>query len=190
MGKAERVSGSVLSGSASHLLHRVLQIALDIYAEETGKGALTQRQYAVLAAAAAADGASQTDLVRMTGIDRSTLADMVARMIEKGWLARERSATDARAKTVRPTAEGLAALQATTPQVETADGRILSALPAARRAAFLSALRTLAGDAVEEGASGGKKKKKADKPQKAKAKAKGEKDGRRKKKKAKKPHAA
>ena len=67
----------------------------------SGPSGLTQRQFTVLAAAGAADGVSQSDLVRATGIDRSTLADLVARMIAKGLLERERSATDARANTVR-----------------------------------------------------------------------------------------
>ncbi|HYF22654.1 MAG TPA: helix-turn-helix domain-containing protein, partial [Caulobacteraceae bacterium] len=64
-----------LDSSPSHLLHRVLQIALDVYAEETGPGAVTQRQFAVLTAVSRNEGLTQTDLVRATGIDRSTLAD-------------------------------------------------------------------------------------------------------------------
>ncbi|MBW8882415.1 MAG: MarR family transcriptional regulator, partial [Asticcacaulis sp.] len=87
---------SGLEASPSHLLHRVLQIALDIYNETAGEGALTQRQYAVLQALDGTEGLSQTDLVKVTGIDRSTLADLVARMISKELLVRERSATDAR----------------------------------------------------------------------------------------------
>ncbi len=182
MGKADRTSTNALSGSASHLLHRVLQIALDVYAEETGKGGLTQRQYAVLAAAADIDGASQTDLVNMTGIDRSTLADMVARMTDKGLLERERSSKDARAKTVRPTEEGRLALEITGPRVEIADLRILAGLPQAKRRAFLEALRILAGDA---GAASGKGAKKAEREAKAKdkPKAKAAKSDRKKKKK-------
>lgn len=195
MGKADQAGRRVLSDSPSHLLHRVLQLALDIYAEETGRGGLTQRQFAVLAAAGALEGASQTDLVRMTGIDRSTLADMVARMIEKGWLARERSLSDARANTVRLTETGRQALEETEPKVAQADARILAALSPARRQAFLNALSVLGGD-VDEEAPKEKKSKKADKPAKA-AKAgkhgkgaRDEKGQKRKKKKAKKLQAA
>ena len=89
-------AGKALERSPSHLLHRALQLALDIYAEETGPDAVTQRQYAVLAAVAAHEGLTQTDLVRSTGIDRSTLADLVARMIGKSLAcspARQRSCT-------------------------------------------------------------------------------------------------
>jgi DNA-binding MarR family transcriptional regulator len=191
--KADKAEVAALAGSPSHLLHRVLQLALDIYAEETGKGALTQRQYAVLAAAATVDGASQTDLVRMTGIDRSTLADMVARMIEKGWLGRERSKLDGRAKTVRLTDKGRAALKDTAPKVKAADERILANLLSSRRSGFISALGALA-DAGGEGVAADAvvKKKKADKPAKAAKPPKPPKlkDAKKKKKKAKKLHAA
>src|ERR1700739_1473887 len=90
-------SASALDRSPSHLLHRAVQLALDIYAEELGAGGVTQRQLAVLAAAAEHEGATQTDLVRITGIDRSTMAEMAARLIGKGLLERQRSAYDARA---------------------------------------------------------------------------------------------
>ena len=110
MAKKQKSPDGGLSHSVTHLLHRVLQLALDYHAEASGPAGLTQRQYTVLAAAGAGDGVSQSDLVRATGIDRSTLADLVARMIAKGLLERERSATDARANTVRLSAAGKAAL--------------------------------------------------------------------------------
>ena len=107
MAKKQKAADGGLSQSVTHLLHRVLQLALDFHAEATGPKGLTQRQYTVLAAAGVSDGVSQSDLVRATGIDRSTLADLVARMIAKGLLERERSATDARANSVRLSAAGL-----------------------------------------------------------------------------------
>lgn len=133
-----------LAQSPSHLLHRALQFALDLYAEEAGAGAPTQRQYAVLSAVAAQEGLTQTELVRATGIDRSTLADLIARMIGKGLLARERSSADARANAVRLTVDGLAALERARPRVVAADARILEALSKGKRSAFLDALNVLA----------------------------------------------
>jgi DNA-binding MarR family transcriptional regulator len=136
-------TGKALERSPSHLLHRALQLALDIYAEETGPDAVTQRQYAVLAAVAAHEGLTQTDLVRSTGIDRSTLADLVARMIGKTLLARQRSTADARANTVSLTEAGRAALEAAKPRVAAADARILKLLPTRKRDAFLGVLRDM-----------------------------------------------
>jgi DNA-binding MarR family transcriptional regulator len=144
MAKSTPDQAPQLDGSPSHLLHRVLQLALDIYAVETGPGALTQRQYAVLAAVAANEGASQTWLVGATGIDRSTLADLVGRMIVKGYLARERSPDDARANTVKLATAGRDALVAAAPKVEAADARILSILGPKKRDPFVEALRRLA----------------------------------------------
>jgi DNA-binding MarR family transcriptional regulator len=135
---------AVLDRSPSHLLHRALQRALDIYAEEFGDGAITQRQFAVLAAAEAREGATQADLVRTTGIDRSTLADMARRMIDKGLLERERSTMDARANAVRLTDAGRTALMDAGPRMAAADARLLKLIGGGgRRSAFVSLLQDL-----------------------------------------------
>ncbi len=136
-----------LAASPSHLMHRALQLALDIYSEEAGPDGLTQRQFAVLEAVSHRAGLTQTDLVRATGIDRSTLADLVSRMTTRGLLDRERSTIDARAKAVRLSEAGQAALDAARPRVEAADKRILALLPKARRDSFLIMLAELAGEA-------------------------------------------
>jgi DNA-binding MarR family transcriptional regulator len=145
-GNKTRRNGS-LGASPSHLMHRALQLALDIYSEETGPAGLTQRQFAVLETVSQKSGLTQTDLVRATGIDRSTLADLVARMTTKGLLDRERSAVDARAKAVSLSAAGQAALDAARPRVEAADKRIMALLPKSKRDGFLALLAELAGEA-------------------------------------------
>lgn len=142
-GKAAKKVGP-LANSPSHLMHRALQLALDIYAEEAGSDGLTQRQFAVLEAASLKAGLTQTELVRLTGIDRSTLADLVARMTAKGLLERERSTLDARAKAVRLSEAGLARLEAARPRVEAADRRIMGLLPKGHRDGFLKQLTELA----------------------------------------------
>ena len=150
-GKQAKIKGG-LAESPSHLMHRVLQLSLDIYAEEAGPDGLTQRQFAVLEAVSVRSGLTQTDLVKATGIDRSTLADLVARMTTKGLLERERSTLDARAKAVRLSEAGQAALEAARPRVEAADKRILALLPKTRREGFLDLLTSLteAADAAPE----------------------------------------
>ena len=134
-------SASALDRSPSHLLHRAVQLALDIYAEELGAGGVTQRQFAVLAAAAEHDGATQTDLVRITGIDRSTMAEMAARLIGKGLLERQRSAYDARANAVSLTEAGRAVLEEARPKMAAADARLLKLISGGgRRQTFVSLL--------------------------------------------------
>lgn len=163
-----------LETSPSHLLHRVLQIALDIYTEETAGHSLTQRQYALLLAADTPAGLTQTDLVRITGIDRSTLADMVTRLTTKGLLTRERSNTDARANLVILSDAGRQALEAIKPRVTAADARILALLSPPKRDSFLKLLHRLTiardgGEATQarpekKGKKDGKKKKGNKKP--------------------------
>jgi DNA-binding MarR family transcriptional regulator len=133
-----------LDASPSHLMHRALQLALDIYAEEVGADGPTQRQFAVLEIASRNEGLTQTDLVRATGIDRSTLADLVARMTARGLLNRERSVLDGRAKAVSLSDEGRALLETARTRVEAADRRILALMPKARRDSFMKLLADLA----------------------------------------------
>jgi DNA-binding MarR family transcriptional regulator len=174
-------NGGALARSPSHLLHRVLQLALDIYAEESGTGGITQRQFAVLAAVAENEGVTQTGLVRATGIDRSTLADMVARMITKGHLERQRSDQDARANTVSLTPAGAAVLEESRPKVAMADARILALLKPSKREGFLELLSDMAVSDVHAEPEAKAKKLKAPKAEKP---AHGKKDKKPKKEKA------
>ena len=99
-----------LDVSALHLLHRAGQCAEVLFTNETGKADLTPRQYAILASVAQNPDISQTGLVEQTGVDRSTLADIVRRLVKKGLLQRKRTRRDARMYAVRLTAKGQSAL--------------------------------------------------------------------------------
>jgi DNA-binding MarR family transcriptional regulator len=145
---SEREDGYVLAKSASHLLHRAQQLAADRF----GPSDITLRQFAVLAAISHRGGQTQTELVGATGIDRSTLADMITRMEERGLLARGRSAEDGRAKSVALTAGGRSALASALPRARSADEAIMGKLPRAKRGAFLDTLRALA-EAADEAAA-------------------------------------
>ena len=116
--------GGRLDRSPIHLLHRAGQCAGDVFQGEIGDTDLTPRQYAVLATVAQNEGLSQTDLVARTGVDRSTLADIVRRMLRKGLLQRRRTKEDARAYAVRLTDEGARRLKACEPLVRRIEERI------------------------------------------------------------------
>jgi DNA-binding MarR family transcriptional regulator len=146
-----------LTRSAHHLLKRAAQYAATIYMDRVGKSGLTQRQYTVLAAVNEHDGVSQTALVRMTGIDRSTLADLVARLLAQGYLQRRRSKDDGRANSVRITAAGKRVLRAASPGADDSDRLMLQAISPSLRKPFLEALALLADEMDKlENASGKK----------------------------------
>ena len=170
MAKAGRKGAAAgLEGSVTHLLQRAVRVALDFHAEAAGSSTVTQRQYTVLAAAGAMEGQNQNDLVRATGIDRSTLAELVSRMLAKGLLERQRSATDARANAVSLSAAGRLALAEGAGAAAIADERLLGLLAPKKRDSLMKILAGVAGapdPGVEaagkpgKGEKGRKKKKK------------------------------
>jgi MarR family transcriptional regulator, lower aerobic nicotinate degradation pathway regulator len=143
-----------LESSPGHLLRRANQYANDLYTNEQDSKILTQRQFAVLFAVDQHEGMSQTDLVKETGIDRSTLADMIVRMQSKELLARKRTEEDQRANSVKITAAGRRALKAALPAVLKSEAKILEALPARMRPEFIKALTINAKRATDALADG------------------------------------
>lgn len=132
-----------LEKSPLHLLHRAGQCAGEIFQMELGEGDLTPRQYAVLVTVSQNEGLSQTHLVDKTGIDRSTLADIVRRMLKKGLLQRRRTREDARAYAVKLSDEGWRVLKSADPLARKVDDRILAALPTGQRDRFLQDLNAI-----------------------------------------------
>src|SRR6185437_7966847 len=143
-GQSKANGGFALSESPSHLLKRCAQFFGDLYAHESGSGELTKQQFTLLAALEHNEGVSQTALVEITSIDRSTLAEMVRRMLERGLLSRERTEEDARANSVAITQLGRKALKSARAASDRAERALLEALPAAERGRFVKSLATIA----------------------------------------------
>jgi DNA-binding MarR family transcriptional regulator len=136
-------AGNPLNRSATHLLHRAGQRAADIFSEESRAGGLTPRQFAMLTAVSEQEGLTQTELVGRTGIDRSTLADIVARLLNRGLIQRRRAKDDGRAYAIKLSAQGAKALRDAQPGAVAADTRLLASLPPAKRQDFLDTLNLI-----------------------------------------------
>jgi DNA-binding MarR family transcriptional regulator len=132
-----------LDRSATHLLHRAGQCAADIFAVEARASGLTPRQFAVLLAVAEEEGLTQTGLVERTGIDRSTLADIVARLLARGLIQRRRAKEDGRAYAIKLTPQGAKALREALPAAQATDAQLLASLPQAKRQDFLDLLNRI-----------------------------------------------
>lgn len=139
----ESGSSASLERSPIHLLHRAGQCAGDIFQNRLGTTDLTPRQFAVLVTVAQNEGFRQTQLVERTGIDRSTLADIVRRMLKKNLLQRRRTREDARAYAVKLTDEGWRTLRSVEPSALEVDSVVLSALPPGERDRFIEHLNTI-----------------------------------------------
>lgn len=132
--------------SLLHLLHRAGQRADGLFAHHLGSDDLTPRQFVVLQAVAQKEGLSQIEIVAATGIDPSSVADLVRRLISLGLLRRRRRRRDVRSYAVRLTSEGRHALECGTPAAQATENDLLAAVPAAHRQQVLDALKAMASD--------------------------------------------
>ena len=104
---------------------------------------VTTTQYTVLVVAGEKDGLSQQDIINATGIDRSTVSQVVQLLVRKGLLKRRRTRHDARAYAVSLTDAGRDVLKTSEPIVGRIEQALVEALPATRAKSFISNLRTI-----------------------------------------------
>jgi DNA-binding MarR family transcriptional regulator len=138
----ELSKSSELDRSPMHLLHRASQSVEDLFSRAANSG-LTPRQLALLVTVASQPGCNQIEIVARTGIDRSTTAEMMKRMIKKGYVVRKRSERDTRSYVVHLTDKGRRALKNAEPVAKRVDEKVLRAL-GSRSAVFLENLEALA----------------------------------------------
>jgi DNA-binding MarR family transcriptional regulator len=133
-----------LRRTPGHLLRRAQQRAVDLFIQAVGENGLRPPQFAVLVTVYQNPGLNQTHLVDRTGIDRSTIADMIERMAARGYIERKRDAADQRVNTLWILPAGLAAVEACVDAAMAAQDAILAPVPPEKRAALLELLELLA----------------------------------------------
>ena len=136
-----------INNSLMHRLHRASQVTSERLSTELGDTRLTSRQLVVLASIAADEGASQTAIGAATGIDRSTMSDVIRRLTKHGLVARKRTREDARTYAIKLTEEGSRVLQAARPVMERVEADMLAAISPKERADLI----TLLGSLIEQG---------------------------------------
>lgn len=131
-----------MSISPSSALRRASQ---RINAEfDGGKHGVTMAQTVVLRALLDCGPGSQKALIARTGIDRSTISDMLRRLAEKRWVKRERSDHDCRVQLASITKEGSEALRTAENELDALEAGIMLLVPRADRAAFKRGLAAIA----------------------------------------------
>jgi len=129
-----------------HLLHRASQRADGLFMRHLPNADITPRQLAVLEAVAANNGLSQTDIMNATGIDRSSTAELVKRLVKNGCLQRRRIRLDARVYAVRITPAGRKLMAVGAPAARKVQEEFLLRLSAQERVTFLTVLLAMASD--------------------------------------------
>lgn len=118
-----------LSFEIGHNLHRASQLTDDLFIAATGEIDITARQLTVMEIIAQTNGPSQMDICAIAGIDRSTIADMVLRLLKKGYVERQRSRSDARRYVLEVTPEGQRVLDLVRPIARKVEAQVVAAIP-------------------------------------------------------------
>ncbi len=108
-----------------------------------GADSVTARQLVVLSAIDASEGASQTDIVEQTGVDRSTMTDVIKRLCRKKLATRKRAKDDKRAYRLALTEAGRNALRLARAAAQEADDELLSLLSSRERAELMRLMTVL-----------------------------------------------
>ncbi|WP_157017020.1 MarR family winged helix-turn-helix transcriptional regulator [Mesorhizobium xinjiangense] len=126
-----------------HLVRRFQQIAVAVFHAEVADAGfdLTPVQYAALVSVNAHPDIDQVTLAGLIAYDRTTIAGVVDRLVQKGFLTREVSDRDRRARVLRVTDAGLETIGNITPAVEEAQKVMLGGLTDEEARAFLRLLR-------------------------------------------------
>lgn len=142
-GKTRLIDALSLHDSSGHLLRRAQQRAIDIFMQAFADHGLRPPQFALLLAAYQNPDANQSDLVRETGIDRSTAADMITRLATRGLIERVRTKTDGRANRLKVTAAGIEALESAAAAAQSVHDSIMAPIAPGQRDRFLKQLRQI-----------------------------------------------
>ena len=115
-----------------HLLRRAQQLHVAVWLRDVCSET-TSVQFAALTVLDQRPGASQRDLGRALDLDRSTIADLVARMMRHGLIERERDEDDRRRNVLQLPAAGRAELARLRPRVDAIEPSLTAGLDPSER---------------------------------------------------------
>jgi DNA-binding MarR family transcriptional regulator len=127
-----------------HLLRRALQ-AMNLLWDHEVSHVITSPQFAALNALYGEPAIDQRTLGERISLDRSTMAEVVARLSARGLITTARDSNDARRKTIRLTPKGVTTLQQLIPRTHAMTLRLVGALEAEEQAELLRLLTRVVG---------------------------------------------
>ena len=134
---------SPLLGRPGFLIRRLHQLHCALFLEETRDFGITPVQFSLMTTLGQRGEMDQNSLALEVGLERTSVAEVLPRMQQRGLLVRRRSASDGRARLVKLTRKGGILLRKMGPAVERAHDRTVEHLDPADRGRFLLQLITL-----------------------------------------------
>lgn len=126
-----------------HFIRVAQQVHTSLWAEEFGDF-LTAPQFAALHVLAGSPWISQRQLAGSAGLDPSTAADIVARLVKRGWVVRRRDPADGRGRLLALGDDAGRLPRELWPRVLAVHEALLAPVPASGRALFLDRLARVA----------------------------------------------
>jgi MarR family transcriptional regulator, temperature-dependent positive regulator of motility len=122
-----------------HLLRRALQ-AMNLLWDREVSHVITSPQFAALNALYQEPDIDQRTLGERISLDRSTMAEVVARLFARGLIVTARDSRDGRRKTIRLTSKGVSTLQHLIPRTHAMTRRLVGGLEQQEQAELLRLL--------------------------------------------------
>ncbi len=111
-----------------HLLRRAVQVMNLLWDEEVSH-TITSPQFAALNALYTEPNLDQRTLGQRISLDRSTMAEVVSRLCDRGLIRTERDRRDGRRKTIALTTKGLHTVQHLIPRTHVMTDRLVGCSP-------------------------------------------------------------
>jgi len=128
---------SPLLGRPGFLIRRLHQLHCALFFEETRKFGITPVQYSLMTTLAERGELDQNSAALEIGLERTSVAEVIPRLQDRGLLRRRRSADDGRVKLVKLTRKGMTLVRKMEPAVRRAHDRTVDPLGPAERDLFL-----------------------------------------------------
>ncbi|BEV14660.1 MarR family transcriptional regulator [Herbaspirillum sp. DW155] len=124
----------------AQLAEAVSRSVASVYADRFG---LSRDEWRILAALAEEGQMQASDLVPHTSLDKMQVSRALARMEQAGLVVRQPSPEDARARLVKPTAQGRKLYRKIVPMVQEREAHLLQTLSRAEREVLMRAMETI-----------------------------------------------
>lgn len=142
-GVARAAHTTGLTSIAGYLIRRSQQVHNALWSEMV-IGDLTGPQYAVLSALSSFPHIPQHRVGQLASLDKSSVADVVNRLVGKSWISRDRDPSDSRRYVLSLTSAAAIALSSITPSVAQVQDALLQPLGVRRRRLLVGHLATVA----------------------------------------------